>query len=138
MKQSLTVLTLGVDNLEKSLQFYEAGLGWKTSGIVGGEFEHGAVFFIDLQNGLKLALFERKNLARDCGLEQTPKSATEFSLGHNVSSRQEVIEVMDLVESIGATIIKPPQETFWGGFAGYFIDIDGHLWEVVYNPELLP
>nr|WP_162304841.1 VOC family protein [Sphingobacterium olei] len=55
-----------------------------------------------------------------------------------MSSRQEVIEVMDLVESIGATIIKPPQETFWGGFAGYFIDIDGHLWEVVYNPELLP
>lgn len=135
MKQKLTVLTLGVHKLEESLAFYKNGLGWITEGITGQAFEHGAVVFFELENGLKLALYERENLAWDSGLPQTPPSTTDFSLGYNVSSEQEVIAIMKLAENSGATIVKQPQNTFWGGFAGYFTDIDGHLWEIVYNPE---
>ena len=134
MKQKLTVLTLGVDDLEKSLNFYKNALGWTTEGITGQEFEHGAVVFFDLENGMKIALYERANLSWDSGMPQGPSSATEFSLGHNVSSEKEVVEVMKIAEMNGAQITKPAQKTFWGGFAGYFTDIDGHLWEIVYNP----
>ena len=108
-----------------------------TDGIIGKEFEHGAVAFFDLQDGLKLALWSRKSIAHDSGLPGNLRSATEFTLGHNVSSRDEVDAVMVQAEKAGATIVKPAQDTFWGGYAGYFQDPDGHLWEVVWNPQIL-
>jgi uncharacterized glyoxalase superfamily protein PhnB len=134
MKPRITVLTIGVDNLKKSLEFYRDGLGWKTDGIVGEEFEHGAVVFFGLENGLKLALYPRKSLAHDAGIEETPRSATECSIGHNVANVKEVDDLMAQAKKAGAKIIKPAQKTFWGGYAGYFADPDGHLWEVVWNP----
>ena len=135
MKPRITVITIGVDDLERSLKFYRDGLGLKTEGIIGEEFEHGAVAFFDLQGGVKLAIWPRKNLAHDSGLPLTAPSATELSLGHNVSSKSEVDEVMAQAKSAGAVIVKPAQETFWGGYAGYFQDPDQHLWEVVWNPQ---
>ena len=135
MKPRITVITLGVDDLERSLAFYRNGLGFPTEGIVGKEFEHGAVAFFDLQPGLRLAVWNRKDIAHDTKLPVTPPSPTEFTLGHNVGSKQEVDEVMAQAEKAGASITVPPHDTFWGGYAGYFQDPDGHLWEVVWNPQ---
>ncbi|MDR6551123.1 VOC family protein [Paenibacillus qinlingensis] len=135
MKPRITVLTLGVDDLEKSLHFYRDGLGWSTDGIIGKEFEHGAVAFFDLQAGLKLAIWHRASIAYDTKLQQTKPSATEFTLGHNVSSKEEVDQVMKQARIAGATITVSPHDTFWGGYSGYFQDPDGHVWEVVWNPQ---
>lgn len=135
MKARITVITLGVDDLERSLRFYRDGLGLKTEGIIGKEFEHGAVAFFDLQAGLKLAIWPRKSLSQDSGLPLTSPSPVEFTLGHNVSSQDEVNAVMEQAKNAGAIIVKPAQETFWGGYAGYFQDPDQHLWEVVWNPQ---
>jgi len=134
MKPQISVLTIGVDDLKKSLKFYRDGLGLKTDGIIGKEFEYGAVVFIDLENGMKLALWPRKSLARETGIKETPASATELSIGHNVNSKKEVDAVMAQAKKAGANIIKPAQKTFWGGYAGYFQDPDGHLWEIAWNP----
>ena len=136
MKPHITVLTLGVDDLEKSLAFYRDGLGLTTNGIIGTEFENGAVVFFNLQDGLKLALWPRKSLAADAGLPVMPRSSLEFSIGHNVDSKEQVDRVMQEAQAAGAAIIKPAQDTFYGGYAGYFSDPDGHLWEVVWNPAL--
>lgn len=136
MKPKITVITLGVDDLEKSFKFYHEGLGLPSGGIVGKEFEHGAVAFFDLQAGLKLALWPRQSLAIDSGLPLGKASATELSLGHNVDSKAEVDALMEQVKQAGAVIVKPAQDTFWGGYSGYFQDPDGHLWEVVWNPQM--
>lgn len=138
MKPRITVLTLGVDDLERSVAFYRDALGFPTQGIVGTEFEHGAVAFFDLESGLKLALWPRADLAHDTGLSVSAPSSTEFSIGHNVMSPGEVDHVLAEAARGGAEIVKPGQETFWGGYAGYFKDPDGHLWEIVWNPQLLP
>ena len=135
MKPRITVLTIGVDDLKESLKYYRDGLGLKTEGIIGEEFEYGAVAFFDLENGMKLALWPRKGLAKDSGMKVTPASATEFSIGHNVASKKEVDAVMEQAKKAGAKITQAAQKTFWGGYAGYFQDPDGHLWEVVWNPE---
>ena len=135
MKPRITLVTLGVDDLEKSLRFYRDGLGLKTEGIVGTNFEHGAVAFFELQAGLKLAIWPRKSIAHDSGLPPGGPSATEFTLGHNVSSKAEVDAVMEQAGRAGAVIVKPAHETFWGGYAGYFQDPDQHLWEVAWNPH---
>jgi catechol 2,3-dioxygenase-like lactoylglutathione lyase family enzyme len=134
MKPRITLITLGVDDLERAVAFYRDGLGWKTDGIVGREFEHGAVAFFELAGGLKLALWPRVSIAHDSGLPQAPRSATELTLAHNVGSRREVDSVMAEVRRAGATIVKPPAETFYGGYAAYFQDPDGHVWEVAWNP----
>lgn len=135
MQPRITVLTIGVDDLSRSLRFYRDGLGLETAGIVGEEFEDGAVVFFRLQGGLQLALWPRKSLAKDAGIAEAPASATEMSIGHNVASKAEVDAVMAQAKRAGARIMKPAQNTFWGGCAGYFQDPDGHLWEVVWNPE---
>jgi len=135
MQPRVTVITIGVDDLEKSLRFYRDGLGLPTEGIIGQEFEYGSVVFIELQAGLRLALWPRKNIAHDTGLRLGQTSPTEFTLGHNVSSRAEVDQVMQQAATAGALIVKPAQDTFWGGYAGYFQDPDGHLWEVAWNPH---
>lgn len=136
MKPRLTAITIGVDDLERSVAFYRDGLGLPTRGILGTEYEHGAVAFFELHHGFILAVWERSNLAWDAGIEQTGHSPTEFSLGHNVSGREEVDAVMEQARAAGARIVKEAQDTFWGGYAGYFQDPDDHLWEVLWNPEL--
>jgi uncharacterized protein len=138
MKARISVLTLAVDDLERSLRFYRDGLGLPTQGIIGTEFEHGAVAFFELEGGLKLALWARDDLVYDSGLRKSAPSPTEFSIGHNVASEREVDAVMAHVEKKGARVVKKPQKTFYGGYAGYFQDPDGHLWEVVYNPADVP
>lgn len=138
MKPRITLITLGVDDLEGAVRFYRDGLGLPTQGIIGTEFEHGAVAFFDLQAGLKLALWPRSSLAHDACLPRGPQSATEFALAHNVASKVEVDEVMRQASAAGAVIVKPAQDTFWGGYAGYFQDPDQHLWEIAWNPQMLP
>ena len=134
MKPRVTLITLGVDDLERALAFYRDGLGFPTKGIVGTEFEHGAVAFFDLQPGLKLAVWPRDDLAYDAGVPRSPSSPTDLSLGQNVNSPAEVDAVMEQAMRAGARIVKPAQQTFWGGYAGYFQDPEGHLWEVAWNP----
>ena len=138
MKPRITVITLCVDDLGRAVHFYRDGLGLPTQGIIGKEFEYGAVAFFDLQPGLKLAILPRKSLAQDAAIPIGIPSPTELSIGHNVSSTVEVDAVMAQAKSAGAVIVKPAQNTFWGGYAGYFQDPDHHLWEVVWNPQLLP
>ena len=135
MKPRITLITLGVDDLERSLAFYRDGLGLATPGIVGKEFEHGAVVFIDLQPGLKLALWPRDSLAHDTGRPRSQRGAPGFSLAHNVASPQEVDAVMAEAAKAGAVVVKPAGATFYGGYAGYFQDPDKHLWEVAWNPQ---
>lgn len=138
MKARLTVITIGVDDLERSLQFYRDGLGLETEGIIGKEFEYGAVAFFDMQAGVKLAIWPRKSISLDAGLPLGSASPTELTLGHNVSSKAEVDTVMEQAKNAGAVILKPAGDTFWGGYAGYFQDPDHHLWEIVWNPQLVP
>ena len=134
MQPRITLITLGVDNLERAVSFYRDGLGLTTKGIVGAEFENGAVAFFNLESGLKLALWPRKSLSADSGLPLQVASSTDFSLAHNVASQQGVDVVMQQAERAGAKIVKVAQATFYGGYAGYFQDPDGHLWEVAFNP----
>lgn len=135
MKPHITVLTLGVDDLERSLAFYKDGLGLRTRGIIGKEYEQGAVAFFDLQHGMKLAIWPRKSIAQDAGMVCGSASPTDFTLGHNVDSKEEVDSIMEQAKQAGATVVKEAQETFWGGYSGYFQDPDGHLWEIVWNPN---
>jgi catechol 2,3-dioxygenase-like lactoylglutathione lyase family enzyme len=134
MNPRITLITLGVDDLERAVAFYRDGLGLVTKGIIGTGLENGAVAFFNLQPGLKLALWPRRSLAADSGVPLQAASATELALGHNVGSRQEVEAAMLLAERAGARIVKPAQPSFYGGYAGYFQDPDGHLWEVAFNP----
>jgi catechol 2,3-dioxygenase-like lactoylglutathione lyase family enzyme len=135
MKPRITLLTLGVDDLQKSVEFYRDGLGLPTEGIMGTEFENGAVAFFELQAGLKLALWPRGSIASDCGLRIGPRSPAEFTVAHNVSTKAEVDLVMQQAERAGASVLKSAHDTAWGGYAGYFQDPDGHLWEVAWNPH---
>jgi uncharacterized protein len=138
MKPRITLLTLGVADLDRAVAFYRDGLGLPTKGIVGREFEHGAVAFFDLQHGLRMALWPRRDIAHDSGLPEGNPNPTEVAIGHNVLRPEEVDEVLGRAERAGARIIKPARRTFWGGYAGYFQDPDGHLWEVAWNPSMLP
>ena len=135
MKPRITVITIGVDNLERAVRFYRDGLGLKTPGIVGTEFEFGAVAFFDLQSGLKLALWSRTSIAKDTGIAVGPVSPTEFMIAHNVASAAEVDAVMEQAAGAGATIVKPAGKAFWGGYTGVFLDPDRHLWEIAWNPS---
>lgn len=138
MKPRITVITLGVDDLDRAVHFYRDGLGLPTQGIVGEEFEYGAVAFFDLEGGVRLALWPHTSISRDTGLPGTGRSPTEVTLGHNVSSKAEVDSVIQQAREAGAAIVKAAADTFWGGYAGYFQDPDGHLWEVAWNPRMLP
>jgi uncharacterized protein len=138
MTPRLSVLTLGVADLERALAFYRDGLGLPTEGIIGREFEHGAVAFFQLAGGVRLAIWAQDDLAYDTGLPKTPISSTAFTIGHNVMQREEVDQVIEQARRAGADILKTPQDTFYGGYAGYFRDLDGHVWEVVWNPAMMP
>lgn len=136
MRPHISLITLAVEDLERAVAFYRDGLGLPTRGIMGTEFEIGAVAFFDFQPNLKLAVWPRTSLAADTGLPLTCGGTGSFSLAHNVASQEEVDAVMQQASTAGATIVKPAGATFWGGYAGYFQDPDGHLWEVAFNPEM--
>ncbi len=135
MRPRIKVITLAVSDLEKSLAFYRDGMGLPTQGIVGTEFEDGAVVFFDMNDDLILALYPKAALAKDARVSATPPSPAEFSVGHIVKSKEEVDAVMEQAEQAGATITDPPHDRFWGGYSGYFQDPDGHLWEIAWNPQ---
>jgi len=135
VKHRLSCITLGVDDLNKSLAFYRDGLGLETKGILGQEFEDGAVVFFDMNEGLKLALFPRASLAKDARIPVTARSSSDGSISHNVASKQDVDAIMQQAERAGAKITDPAHDRFWGGYSGYFQDPDGHLWEIAWNPH---
>ncbi|HTE32265.1 MAG TPA: VOC family protein [Chryseolinea sp.] len=128
MRQKLNLITFGVDDFERSLNFYEKGLGWKKS-----EKSMDGLALFPL-GGMTLALHPRHELADDTTLEYTPSKFSGLTLSYNAKSEKEVDEVLDQVAKLGATIVKPGQKVFWGGYSGYFKDLDGHLIEVAFNP----
>ena len=135
MRARIKVLTLGVNDLERSLAFYRDGLGLPTKGIVGQEFEDGAVVLFDLNDDLILALYPTASLAKDANIEATRSRLGAVSIGHIVNSKEEVDLLMRQAEQAGAVITDPAHDRFWGGYSGYFHDPDGHLWEVARNPQ---
>ena len=116
MKPRITLITIGIDDLDRAVRFYRDGLGLPTEGIVGTEFEYGAVAFFDL-GGVKLALWPRASLAHDSGLKVGPRSATEVCLACNVRTKPEVDAVMQQARDAGAAIVKSAGDTFYGGYA---------------------
>ncbi len=135
MKPQIKVITLGVNDLEKSLAFYRDGLGLPTQGITGTEFEDGAVVFFNMNDDLILALYPKASLAKDAKVPVGQASPSDFSIGHIVKSKQEVDTLIRQAEKAGARITDPAHDRFWGGYSGYFQDLDGHLWEIAWNPE---
>ncbi len=134
MKPRIKVITLGVNDLERSLAFYRDGLGLPTEGIIGTEFEDGAVVFFNMHDDLILALYPRPALAKDAKVSLSPASPSELAIGHIVGSKPEVDAIMQQAEKAGAHITDSPRDRFWGGYSGYFQDPDGHLWEIAWNP----
>lgn len=138
MKANIAALTLGVDDLERSLRFYREALELSSPGIIGTEFEAddttpgGAVAMFTLDSGLILSLYERENLAKDAGVAPERITGSPMSLGYFVSDRNEVDRILKRAQAAGGTIVRAPLERPWGIYAGYFADPDGHLWEVVY------
>jgi catechol 2,3-dioxygenase-like lactoylglutathione lyase family enzyme len=142
MKARISVITLAVSDLEESLAFYRDGLGFPTDGIIGREFKGddthagGEAVMFELEGGLILALYRRRDLALDSNEPGGPSSATEFSIGHLVQSREEVDSLLNRARAAGATVTEEPYERPWGIYSGYFKDPDGHLWEIIWNPQL--
>lgn len=128
MRQKLNLITLGVADFQKSVDFYEKGLGWKKS---AASVEELALFPL---GGMVLALHPRTALAEDATVNPTGSGFSGLTISYNAKSEKEVDEVLDKIKNLGATIIKPAQKVYWGGYSGYFKDLDGHLFEVAYNP----
>ncbi|MCA0398367.1 MAG: VOC family protein [Bacteroidetes bacterium] len=128
MRQKLNLITLGVVDFQNSVDFYEKGLGWKKS-----EKSMDGLALFDL-GGIILALHPRQELADDTTLTYQPTTFSGLTISHNAKSEKEVDEILALVEKLGASIVKPAQKVYWGGYSGYFKDLDGHLFEIAYNP----
>ena len=128
MKPRISLITLGVADLPRALRFYRDGLGWPTTAADGDD-----VAFFNL-SGVVLSLYPRDKLAEDATVAAAGSGFAGIALAHNVASEAEVDDVLRTVAALGATIIKPAQKVFWGGYSGYFADPDGHLWEVAHNP----
>jgi catechol 2,3-dioxygenase-like lactoylglutathione lyase family enzyme len=127
MEQRMSLVTLGVADLPRARRFYEHGLGWKP-GFVSDE-----VVFYET-GGPIIALFGRRDLAADAQIDDDESTFGGIALAHNVRARDEVDAVLAEAAAAGATIARPGAATFWGGYAGVFIDPDGHPWEVAHNP----
>jgi catechol 2,3-dioxygenase-like lactoylglutathione lyase family enzyme len=142
MRPRIHVITLAVGDLERALQFYRVGLGLESPGVIGTEFAGddttpgGAVAMFQLQGGLILALYPRTELAKDADVPLGPSKSGEFSLGHAVGSKAEVDALLAHAEAAGATLTAQPHDRPWGIYSGFFRDLDGHLWEIVWNPQL--
>jgi catechol 2,3-dioxygenase-like lactoylglutathione lyase family enzyme len=135
MKPRIKVLTLAVSDLERSLVFYRDGLGLPTQGVIGQEFEDGAVVFFHLNDDLILALYPATSLGKDARIAATRTRLGAVSIGHVVGSKEAVDAVMAEALRAGAIVTDPARDRFWGGYSGYFHDPDGHLWEIVWNPQ---
>ena len=129
MDSRVSIITLGVADIERSYRFYKDGLGFPTTRLP----ESGIVFF--QTSGVTLALYPYQDLANDIGPDwNEPRSKfSGITLAHNVRERNEVDEVLAIAEASGAHIVKPAADTFWGGYSGYFTDLDGYLWEVAWG-----
>ena len=130
MEQRLTLITLGVKNLQRSKDFYRNVFGWTPTSA-----STDSVVFFQL-NGIQLALFPQESLADDAGVPAEGKGFRGFALAHNVRSEQEVNELVAELEEKGATVLKRPEKVFWGGYCSYIADPDQNLWEIAYNPFL--
>ncbi len=128
MRQTLNIITLGVADMQRSLDFYEKGLKWQRS-----EASQGDIVFFQM-GGIVLALFPCEKLAKDVGIPSEGSGFSGVTIAYNTRSEQEVDEVLAEVEALGVSIVKPAEKVFWGGYSGYFADPDGHLFEVAYNP----
>lgn len=135
MKPRIKVLTLAVSDLERSLAFYRDGLGLPTKGVIGEEFEDGAVVFFHMGDDLILALYPAPSLSKDAKISVTQERLGAVSIGHIVKSKEEVDTIMEQAVEAGAVITDPAADRFWGGYSGYFHDPDGHLWEIAWNPQ---
>jgi len=142
MHPRIDVITLAVGDLDRALAFYRDGLGLESPGVGGTEFvgdettPAGAVAMFQLQGGLILALYPRTELAKDANVPFGPPKTGEFSIGHAVGSKEEVDALLAQAEAAGAMLTDQPHDRPWGIYSGYFRDPDGHLWEIVWNPEL--
>lgn len=130
MEQRITLITLGVKNLQRSKEFYQKVLGWQPL-----ESSTESIVFFQL-NGIQLALFPQESLADDAGVPADGKGFRGFSLAHNLGSEKEVDELVAALEEKGARVLKQPEKVFWGGYSGYIADPDDNLWEIAYNPFL--
>ncbi len=128
MRQKLNIITLGVADLEKALDFYEKGLKWKKL-----EASQGDIAFFNM-GGIILALYPKNELAADAKVSPESSGFSGITLAYNAKSEAEVDAVLLEVAALGAEIIKPAEKVFWGGYSGYFKDLDGHLFEVAHNP----
>jgi uncharacterized protein len=141
VKPRVHVITLAVSDLERALSFYRDGLGLQTTGIIGNEFAGsetepaGAAAMFQLEDGLILSLYPRSELAKDAGMATGPPSSGGFSIGQLVDSKSDVDAVLAQAAAAGATLMGTPHERPWGIYSGYFRDPDGHLWEIIWNPE---
>lgn len=144
MEPRINVITLAVDDLERALVFYRDGLGLDSPGVVGTEFPGdsespaGAVAMFELDGGLLFAVWPRTELAKDARVPLEGPKTGEFSIGHIVSSKDEVDSVIAQAKAAGATVTDEPHERAWGIYSGYFRDPDGHLWEIIWNPRQEP
>ena len=142
MQPRIHVITLAVGDLDRALAFYRDGLGLESAGVIGAEFvgdetnPAGAAAMIHLHGGLILALYPRTELAKDANLPVEPPKSGEFSIGHAVASKAAVDALLAQATAAGATVTDRPHDRPWGIYSGYFRDLDGHLWEILWNPEL--
>ena len=144
MEPRIHVITLAVGDLDRALAFYRDGLGFESPGVIGTEFTGddvtpgGAAAMFQLHGGLMLSLYGRADLAKDANMPLGPPKSGEFSIGHLVASREDVDALLAEAEAAGATLTYRPHERPWGIYSGYFRDLDGHLWEIIWNPRLRP
>ncbi|HPR33937.1 MAG TPA: VOC family protein [Prolixibacteraceae bacterium] len=130
MEQRVTFITLGVKDIQSSVDFYENKFGWKRS-----EMSNDNLIVYSL-NGFYLALYAKEELAKDACISPQGEGFRGFTLSHNVWSEQEVNDLILLFRKEGVPIIKEPQKVFWGGYSSYVADPDGNLWEIAFNPYL--
>ena len=141
MEPRLNVITLAVDDLERALAFYRDGLGLHTKGVVATDLVDektgaaGAIVIFELDDGLTLTLYPRRELAKDARIPPTPPASGEFSIGHIVGERSDVDALLAQAQEAGATLTDEAHERPWGIYSGYFRDLDGHLWEIIWNPS---
>jgi len=128
MKPRISLITLGVSDLARARRFYEEGLGLEKL----AEGDEGVAFY-DM-GGTWLALWPRQELAKDAGVELEGSSYPAISIAHNLTTREAVDRLVDQAVAAGAELVKKPQDTFYGGYAGYFADTEGFLWEIAWNP----